>query len=66
MKNIGKPDVGKTYVRFDEGRLMNDNGWLTRSSRERRGVTESPGRDRQVSRLLYPEFRSMLGEMKIS
>jgi hypothetical protein len=24
VKNIGKPDAGKSHVRFDEGRLMND------------------------------------------
>ena len=56
VKNIGKPCAGKPHARFDEGGLMNDNGWLTRSSRERRGVTESLGRDRQVSFLLHPEF----------
>ena len=40
MKNIGKPCAGKSHARFDEGRLMDDNGWLTRSSRGRRGVTK--------------------------
>jgi hypothetical protein len=24
VKNIGKPDAGKLHVRFDEGRLIND------------------------------------------
>ena len=53
VKNIGKPCVGKSHARFDEGRLVNEHSLLTRSSRVRQGVPKVLTATTEVSFLLY-------------
>lgn len=44
VKRTGKPDAGKLHVRFEEGALMMQATFQTRSSRVRRGVCIRSGK----------------------
>ena len=56
MKDIGQPDAGKLHVRFDEGRLINDQSGGHVVAACGKASAKVPDQWSDISFLLYPEF----------
>jgi hypothetical protein len=63
VKDIGKPDAGKLHVRFDEGRLINDQSGGHVVAACGKASAKVPDQWSDISFLLYPKVPDPKGAL---